>query len=43
MPRENFEPADTVVDPFYPDGYISTDQDRAQILAQKEIDLHVQK
>ena len=36
MPRENFEPADTVVDPFYPDGYISTDQDRAQILAQKE-------
>jgi len=24
------------VDPFYPDGYISTDQDRAQIIAQKE-------
>tara|TARA_R110001583_G_scaffold138811_1_gene290535 strand:+ start:8 stop:556 length:549 start_codon:yes stop_codon:yes gene_type:complete len=24
------------VDPFYPDGYISTDQDRAQIIAQKK-------
>ena len=36
MPRENFSGADTMVDPFYPDGYISTDQDRKQILAQKE-------
>ena len=24
------------VDPFYPDGYVSTDQDRQQIIAQKE-------
>ena len=36
MPRENFGGADTLIDPFYPDGYISTDQDRAQIIAQKE-------
>ena len=28
--------ADVVVDPFYPDGYISTDQDRQQIIAQKK-------
>ena len=35
MPREKFEGADTLIDPFYPDGYISTDQDRAQIIAQK--------
>ena len=35
MPREKFEGADTLVDPFYPDGYTSTDQDRAQIIAQK--------
>ena len=27
---------DVVVDPFYPDGYISTDQDRQQIIAQKK-------
>ena len=25
-----------IIDPFYPDGYISTDQDRARIIAQKE-------
>ena len=36
MPRENFSGADTMVDPFYPDGYVSTDQDRMQILAQKK-------
>tara|TARA_R110002020_G_scaffold460860_1_gene679536 strand:- start:116 stop:649 length:534 start_codon:yes stop_codon:yes gene_type:complete len=36
MPRENFSGPDTVVDPFYPDGYVSTDQDRRQILAQKQ-------
>ena len=24
------------IDPFYPDGYVSTDQDRQQIIAQKE-------
>ena len=27
---------DVVVDPFYPDGYASTDQDRRQIIAQKK-------
>ncbi len=36
MPRENFSGPDTVVDPFYPDGYTSTDQDRAQIIANKQ-------
>ena len=36
MPRENFSGPDTAVDPFYPDGYVSTDQDRQQIIAQKE-------
>ena len=36
MPREKFEGAETLIDPFYPDGYISTDQDRNQIIAQKE-------
>ena len=36
MPRENFSGADTQIDPFYPDGYASTDQDRRQILAQKQ-------
>ena len=35
MPREKFSGADTLVDPFYPDGYTSTDQDRSQITAQK--------
>ena len=36
MPRENYGGPDTLIDPFYPDGYVSTDQDRAQIIAQKE-------
>ena len=36
MPRENYGGPDTLTDPFYPDGYTSTDQDRAQIIAQKE-------
>ena len=36
MPRENFGAPDTSIDPFYPDGYTSTDQDRTQIIAQKE-------
>ena len=36
MPRENFSSPETLVDPFYPDGYISTDQNRGQIQAQKE-------
>ena len=36
MPRENFSGPETIVDPFYPDGYVSTDQDRQQIIAQKE-------
>ena len=37
MPAYNFEPQTGVdVDPFYPDGYISTDQDRRQLTAQKE-------
>ena len=35
MPRERFIEGETVVDPFYPDGYISSDQDRRQILANK--------
>ena len=36
MPAENFAAPDDLVDPFYPDGYISTDQNRAQIIAQKK-------
>ena len=28
--------AQDIIDPFYPDGYISSDQDRARIIAQKE-------
>ena len=36
MPRENFSGPETIVDPFYPDGYVSSDQDRQQILANKE-------
>ena len=36
MPAENFATPDDLVDPFYPDGYISTDQNRAQIIAQKK-------
>lgn len=35
MPANNFSGGETLVDPFYPDGYISTDQDRQQIIAQK--------
>ena len=35
MPREKFIEGETVVDPFYPDGYVSSDQDRQQILANK--------
>ena len=35
MPRERFIEGETVVDPFYPDGYVSSDQDRQQILANK--------
>ena len=35
MPRENFSGPETTVDPFYPDGYVSSDQDRRQILANK--------
>ena len=35
MPADNFSGPVTTVDPFYPDGYISTDQDRQQIIAQK--------
>ena len=35
MPRENFSGSETTVDPFYPDGYVSSDQDRRQILANK--------
>ena len=29
-------PAEQVVDPFYPDGYVSTDQDRASMQAAKQ-------
>ena len=36
MPRERTIEGETVVDPFYPDGYVSSDQDRRQIEAQKE-------
>ena len=37
MPAYNFGTHTGIeVDPFYPDGYISTDQDRRQITAQKE-------
>tara|TARA_Y100000034_G_C6777835_1_gene347440 strand:- start:46 stop:579 length:534 start_codon:yes stop_codon:yes gene_type:complete len=36
MPRERFIEGETVVDPFYPDGYVSNEQDRQQIIAQKE-------
>ena len=36
MPAENFANSGPIVDPFYPDGYVSTDQDRARIIAQKE-------
>ena len=38
MPRENFSQVsgEITIDPFYPDGYVSSDQDRRQILAQKE-------
>ena len=38
MPRENFSQGggETTIDPFYPDGYVSSDQDRRQIIAQKE-------
>ena len=38
MPRENFSQGggETTIDPFYPDGYGSSDQDRRQIIAQKE-------
>ena len=37
MPREKSGPGGSaVVDPFYPDGYNSTEQDRRRISAQKE-------
>lgn len=36
MPANNYDGGATTVDPFYPDGYVSTDQDRQQIIAQKE-------
>ena len=36
MPKENNHGGSPSLDPFYPDGYISTDQDRQQIIAQKE-------
>ena len=37
MPAYNFGPQTGVdVDPFYPDGYISTDQDRQQMIANKQ-------
>ena len=35
MPAEQWANGVPVVDPFYPDGYVSTDQDRASIDAQK--------
>ena len=37
MPAYNFGPQTGVdVDPFYPDGYVSDDQNRQQVIAQKE-------
>ena len=36
MPADNFNNGTTTVDPFYPDGYVSSEQDRNQIIAQKE-------
>lgn len=36
MPGENYTGGQQSVDPFYPDGYVSTDQDRRQIIAQKQ-------
>ena len=36
MPRERpGAGGEIIIDPFYPDGYVSTDQDRRQIIAQK--------
>ena len=37
MPRENTSAGGEItIDPFYPDGYASSDHDLAQIIAQKE-------
>ena len=37
MPKERAGPGGEIItDPFYPDGYVSTDQDRQQIIAQKK-------
>ena len=36
MLKENNHGGLPSLDPFYPDGYVSTDQDRQQIIAQKE-------
>jgi len=36
MPKENYHGGLQSLDPFYPDGYVSSDQDRQQIIAQKE-------
>ena len=36
MPAENFAHPGVSVDPFYPDGYTSTEQDRARIISQQE-------
>jgi len=35
MAAEQWANGPVTIDPFYPDGYISTDQDRQQIIAQK--------
>ena len=36
MAAEQWANGPATIDPFYPDGYISTDQDRQQIIAQKK-------
>lgn len=36
MPKENYHGGLQSLDPFYPDGYVSSDQDRQQIIAQKQ-------
>ena len=35
MPADQWANGVPVVDPFYPDGYVSSDQDRASMEAQK--------
>jgi len=36
MPRDNWGSGSRTTDPFYPDGYVSTEQNRQQIIAQNK-------